>query len=86
MLCGNICARLTYVPVFNWVRWSGTTLLSIQPHQEPRFLIPLVAPMVALVVGNGRILRTGRLFWVIILSFLTICAINVEFSGYMDPL
>ncbi|KAM5546079.1 hypothetical protein V8D89_000205 [Ganoderma adspersum] len=49
--------------VLNWVRWSGTTLLSIQPHQEPRFLIPLVAPMVALVVGNGRILRAGKLFW-----------------------
>ncbi|EJF59887.1 hypothetical protein DICSQDRAFT_181664 [Dichomitus squalens LYAD-421 SS1] len=46
-----------------WVRWSGTTLLSVQPHQEPRFLIPLITPMVALVVGNGRILRAGKLFW-----------------------
>ncbi|KAI1792690.1 Alg9-like mannosyltransferase family-domain-containing protein [Ganoderma leucocontextum] len=54
----------TMQKVLNWVRWSGTTLLSIQPHQEPRFLIPLVAPMVALVVGNGRILRAGKLFWV----------------------
>ncbi|PIL28853.1 hypothetical protein GSI_08899 [Ganoderma sinense ZZ0214-1] len=55
----------TMQKVFNWVRWSGTTLLSIQPHQEPRFLIPLVAPMVALVVGNGRILRAGKLFWAV---------------------
>ncbi len=64
MSYGFECTRLTYATVFNWVRWSGTTLLSIQPHQEPRFLIPLVAPMVALVVGNGRILRAGKLFWV----------------------
>ncbi|KAI0708537.1 Alg9-like mannosyltransferase family-domain-containing protein [Earliella scabrosa] len=53
----------TMQKAFYWVRWSGTTLLSIQPHQEPRFLIPLVTPMVALVVNHGRILRAGKLFW-----------------------
>ena len=47
-----------------WLRWSSTTLLSIQPHQEPRFLIPLIVPMITFVVNNGRILRAGRLFWV----------------------
>ncbi|TFK82885.1 glycosyltransferase family 22 protein [Polyporus arcularius HHB13444] len=49
--------------VLHWVRWSGTTLLSIQPHQEPRFLIPLLTPMIALVLNHGRIMRAGRWFW-----------------------
>ncbi|RPD60643.1 hypothetical protein L226DRAFT_545128 [Lentinus tigrinus ALCF2SS1-7] len=53
----------TIQKVLYWVRWSSTTLLSIQPHQEPRFLIPLVTPMIALVLNHGRILRAGRWFW-----------------------
>ncbi|KAJ8488550.1 hypothetical protein ONZ51_g3471 [Trametes cubensis] len=53
---------------YNRVRWSATSLLSIQPHQEPRFLIPLLVPMIAVVINNGRILRAGRvflMFWII---------------------
>ncbi|KAH9925027.1 Alg9-like mannosyltransferase family-domain-containing protein [Epithele typhae] len=51
--------------VLNRLRWSAVLLLSIQPHQEPRFLTPLIAPMIAFVVNNGRILRAGRFFWVV---------------------
>ena len=50
--------------VLYWLRWSAITLLSIQPHQEPRFLTPLVTPMIVFVVNNGRILRAKKLFWV----------------------
>ena len=63
-LSGILSLRLTHFTVLIWVRWSGTTLLSVQPHQEPRFLIPMITPMVALVISNGRILRAGKLFWV----------------------
>lgn len=69
---GELCRFYAYAiytdprPVLHWVRWSSTTLLSIQPHQEPRFLIPLVTPMIALVLNHGRILRPGRWFWVCI--------------------
>ncbi|KDQ54939.1 glycosyltransferase family 22 protein [Jaapia argillacea MUCL 33604] len=42
---------------------SSVTILSIQPHQEPRFLIPLLVPFVALV-GNSRFFaRVGKVFW-----------------------
>ncbi|KAI0704217.1 Alg9-like mannosyltransferase family-domain-containing protein [Cerioporus squamosus] len=56
-------AMETFQKVLHWVRWSGTTLLSIQPHQEPRFLIPLLTPMIAVVLNHGRILRAGKWFW-----------------------
>ncbi len=71
--------------VLHWVRWSGTTLLSIQPHQEPRFLIPLLTPMIALVLNHGRILRAGRWFWVstavachVLLTHLPFSAVCVD--------
>ncbi|KAI0329794.1 hypothetical protein GY45DRAFT_1279144 [Cubamyces sp. BRFM 1775] len=52
---------------YNRVRWSATSLLSIQPHQEPRFLTPLLVPMVVVAINNACILRAGRsflMFWI----------------------
>ncbi|KAH7928353.1 glycosyltransferase family 22 protein [Leucogyrophana mollusca] len=37
--------------------------LSIQPHQEPRFLTPLLLPIIILVSNSGQIVRAGRTFW-----------------------
>ncbi|KAI0649779.1 Alg9-like mannosyltransferase family-domain-containing protein [Trametes meyenii] len=51
-----------------WMRWSATSLLSIQPHQEPRFLTPLFVPMVAMAANNARILQWRKpflMFWVV---------------------
>ncbi|KAI0672169.1 Alg9-like mannosyltransferase family-domain-containing protein [Trametes maxima] len=51
-----------------WMRWSATSLLSIQPHQEPRFLTPLLVPMVAMAANNARILQWRKpflMFWVV---------------------
>ncbi|KAL7284770.1 hypothetical protein ACG7TL_002077 [Trametes sanguinea] len=45
------------------------------PHQEPRFLTPLLVPMIAMAVNNGRILRAGRsfmIFWVVANSVLAV--------------
>ncbi|GJE93065.1 glycosyltransferase family 22 protein [Phanerochaete sordida] len=40
------------------------SLLSLQPHQEPRFLVPLVFPTTLLVANSGVIERLGTTFWV----------------------
>ncbi|KAI0761331.1 Alg9-like mannosyltransferase family-domain-containing protein, partial [Trametes elegans] len=53
---------------YYWVRWTSTSLLSIQPHQEPRFLTPLLVPMIALAVNNARILSGRKVFLVIWIS------------------
>ena len=39
-------------------------LLSIQPHQEPRFLTALVPLSVIFVANSGYLLHSGKLFWV----------------------
>ncbi|TFK51027.1 hypothetical protein OE88DRAFT_1630583 [Heliocybe sulcata] len=39
-------------------------VLSVPQHQEPRFLIPLLLPVVVLVVNSGQIYRAGKIFWV----------------------
>ena len=40
------------------------TVLSVQPHQEPRFLVPLVLPIIVLITNTGRLARVGKTFWV----------------------
>jgi len=40
----------------------GISLLSVMPHQEARFLTPLIIPLV--VSLSGRISKLGRKFWV----------------------
>ncbi|KAH9944881.1 Alg9-like mannosyltransferase family-domain-containing protein [Amylocystis lapponica] len=46
-----------------YVVLSALAILSIQPHQEPRFLIPLLVPCIVLAVQSGRITHAGKLFW-----------------------
>jgi GPI mannosyltransferase 4 len=40
------------------------TMLSIQPHQEPRFLAAFLVLFVVFVANSGNLLRAGRFFWV----------------------
>ncbi|OJA17272.1 hypothetical protein AZE42_03048 [Rhizopogon vesiculosus] len=40
------------------------SVLSIQPHQEPRFLIPLLLPIIVLTANTGRLACVGKAFWV----------------------
>ncbi|KAH7883031.1 glycosyltransferase family 22 protein [Phlebopus sp. FC_14] len=40
------------------------SILSVQPHQEPRFLIPLVLPITILVATSKQSSRLGKAFWV----------------------
>ncbi|KAI0825968.1 Alg9-like mannosyltransferase family-domain-containing protein [Irpex lacteus] len=51
------------------------TVLSLQPHQEPRFLTPLVVPFVVLVTNSGYIEAVNRIFlvtWIIGNAALTL--------------
>ncbi|EKM57320.1 glycosyltransferase family 22 protein [Phanerochaete carnosa HHB-10118-sp] len=59
---GDSLARMNRVCA--WTVLSALLLLSFQPHQEPRFLIPLVFPTILLVANSGIIDRLGKLFWV----------------------
>ncbi|KAI0634585.1 Alg9-like mannosyltransferase family-domain-containing protein [Trametes polyzona] len=62
--------------VYQWVRLSATSILSIQPHQEPRFLTPLLVPMIALAVNNARILQARRPFMILwVVSNLALAAL-----------
>ncbi|KAG2134780.1 glycosyltransferase family 22 protein [Suillus clintonianus] len=40
------------------------TVLSVQPHQEPRFLVPLLLPIIVLIANTGRLAHVGKAFWV----------------------
>lgn len=63
---------------------SGTLLLSIQPHQEPRFLLPLVLPLIILSSpskkSRGRSAPRSRVFWI---SHLLHSLITVILFGYL---
>lgn len=39
-------------------------VLSVQPHQEPRFLVPLLLPLIVLIANTGRLAHVGKAFWV----------------------
>lgn len=39
-------------------------VLSVQPHQEPRFLVPLLLPVIVLIANTGRLAHVGKAFWV----------------------
>ncbi|TFY60430.1 hypothetical protein EVJ58_g5159 [Rhodofomes roseus] len=43
---------------------SAVTILSAFRHQEPRFLVPLLVPFIALVAQDSQLQCLGRLFWV----------------------
>ncbi|OCH91187.1 glycosyltransferase family 22 protein [Obba rivulosa] len=42
---------------------TSLAVLSVQPHQEPRFLVPLLVPVIVLVSNSGQIMRAGKVFW-----------------------
>ncbi|KAA1108080.1 alpha 1,2 mannosyltransferase [Puccinia graminis f. sp. tritici] len=62
---------------------SGTLLLSIQPHQEARFLLPLVFPLTTLCsqsISKSRSSKFRRTFW---FAHLMHSAITVVLFGYL---
>ena len=63
--------ELTCVAVYLAALIIPTVILSIQPHQEPRFLVPLIIPLILILQDasffKGRTLGTRRHrrhFWV----------------------
>lgn len=52
-------------------------VLSIQPHQEPRFLVPMIVPLV-LLLKDASFFKSGarsgthlrRMFWVRLISLI----------------
>ncbi|KAH7910895.1 glycosyltransferase family 22 protein [Hygrophoropsis aurantiaca] len=44
---------------------SSISILSIQPHQELRFITPLFLPIIVLVSNSGQIVRVGKVFWLL---------------------
>ena len=44
--------------------FSTMAILSMQPHQEPRFLAALLALFIIFVANSGNLLHAGRVFWV----------------------
>ncbi|KAG0350233.1 alpha 1,2 mannosyltransferase [Podila minutissima] len=63
----KLVTALTYAGI------SGIGLLSVMPHQEARFLTPLILPLV--ITLSGRISRLGRKFWPLWLLYNGIMAI-----------
>ncbi len=59
-------------------------VLSLQPHQEPRFLTPLVVPFVVLVTNSGYIETVNRVFLVRIASIARIRYSYIHCTGNVD--
>ncbi|KII91630.1 glycosyltransferase family 22 protein [Plicaturopsis crispa FD-325 SS-3] len=53
------CLAAAYIIV------SALSVLSLQPHQEPRFLTPLLVPSIVLVANSSYMHRLRRTFWVV---------------------
>ena len=51
--------------VSRWVILFGLGLLSIAPHQEPRFLLPLITPLVLAVAKNIPYTRAACGIWIL---------------------
>ncbi|EED82494.1 predicted protein [Postia placenta Mad-698-R] len=66
---------------------TSLAILSALPHQEPRFLVPLVVPSIVLVVLDGRIQRAGNLFWVswIITNLALVLLFGILHQGGVVP-
>ncbi|KIJ16432.1 glycosyltransferase family 22 protein [Paxillus involutus ATCC 200175] len=54
-------------------------ILSVQPHQEPRFLTPLVLPIIVLAATLKRSARPGKLFWASWITFNVLLALVFGF-------
>ncbi|KAF9224898.1 hypothetical protein BS17DRAFT_731607 [Gyrodon lividus] len=55
------------------------SILSVQPHQEPRFLMPLVLPIIVLAATLKRSARPGKLFWATWITFNILLALVYGF-------
>ncbi|KDQ55269.1 hypothetical protein JAAARDRAFT_196116 [Jaapia argillacea MUCL 33604] len=64
---------------------SSITMLSIQPHQEPRFLIPLLVPFAALVGNSTFFGGVRKLFWTtwMISNILPTLAFAIFYRGHV---
>lgn len=50
-------------------------VLSMQPHQEPRFLVPLLLPIIVLIANTGQLAYVGKTFWVFCTVFNLVLAV-----------
>lgn len=70
MMSSKLSAYHVWVTLLNfhiacvYVIITSLLLLSMQPHQEPRFLTPLLVPFIILIGNSGFISRVGKWFWV----------------------
>lgn len=70
----------------NAIILSGLTMLSFAPHQEPRFLLPLIIPLTLL---HGRSISSGKVlivFWIIFNSLLLVFFGLLHQSGVIPSL
>ncbi|KAF9238069.1 glycosyltransferase family 22 protein [Melanogaster broomeanus] len=64
------------------------SILSVQPHQEPRFLTPLVLPIIVLATTLKRSTGLGQLFWVTWIMFNIVLTLVFGFlhqGGVVPP-
>ncbi|KIK38522.1 glycosyltransferase family 22 protein [Suillus luteus UH-Slu-Lm8-n1] len=63
------------------------TVLSAQPHQEPRFLVPLLLPIIVLIANTGRLAHVGKAFWVScsIFNFVLAVLFGILHQGGVVP-
>lgn len=63
------------------------TVLSAQPHQEPRFLVPLLLPVIVLIANTGRLAHVGKTFWVscFIFNFVLAVLFGILHQGGVMP-
>ncbi|KAG1819207.1 glycosyltransferase family 22 protein [Suillus subaureus] len=63
------------------------TVLSVQPHQEPRFLVPLLLPIIVLIANTGRLAHVGKAFWVScsIFNFVLAVLFGILHQGGVVP-
>lgn len=62
-------------------------MLSIQPHQEPRFLLAFLVIFVFFVANSGKLLRAGRIFWIswLAINILLTLLFGVLHQGGLVP-
>lgn len=63
------------------------TVLSVQPHQEPRFLMPLLLPIIVLIANTGRLAHVSKAFWVscCIFNFVLAILFGILHQGGVVP-
>ncbi|KAG1802573.1 glycosyltransferase family 22 protein [Suillus variegatus] len=63
------------------------SVLSVQPHQEPRFLVPLLLPIIVLIANTGQLAHVGKAFWVScsIFNFVLAVLFGILHQGGVVP-